>query len=48
MSKVQEKINELRNMLEDVMYHTDPLSNEELHKVREGYDLVCKANDKLF
>lgn len=48
LRKAQEKINELRNMLDDVMYHTDPLSDSELQKVRESYDLVCKANDKLF
>lgn len=48
MSKAQDKINELRSLLDDVMYRTDPLTPEELKKVREGYDLVCQANDKLF
>lgn len=48
MSKAQEKINELRNLLDDVMYRTDPLPSKEQERIREGYDLVCKANDKLF
>lgn len=48
LSKAQEKIKELRSLLDDVMYRTDPLSEDELKKVREGYDLICKANDKLF
>ncbi len=48
LSKAQEKINELRSLLDDVMYRTDPLSESEHRKVRESYDLICKANDKLF
>ncbi len=48
MSKVQEKIKELRRMLDDVMYRSDPLPDNEYKKIREGYDLICQANDKLF
>lgn len=48
MTKVQENINSLRSMLDDVMYHTDPLPDNEQKKIREGYDLICQANDKLF
>ena len=48
MTKVQERIRELRSMLDDVMYRTDPLPENEFKKVREGYDLICQANDKLF
>lgn len=48
MTKVQERIRELRSMLDDVMYHTDHLPENEFKKVREGYDLICQANDKLF
>lgn len=48
MTKVQEKIHELRVMLDDVMYRSDPLSDNEYKKIREGYDLICQANDKLF
>lgn len=48
MTKVQEQISTIRAMLDDVMYHTDPLPENEFKKVREGYDLICQANDKLF
>lgn len=48
MTKVQEQIKIVRAMLDDVMYHTDPLPENEFKKVREGYDLICQANDKLF
>jgi len=48
MTKVQENINSLRAMLDDVMYHKEPLPENEQKKIREGYDLICQANDKLF
>jgi len=48
MHKAEEKLRELRSLLDDVMYRTDILNDEELKKIREGYDLICKANDKLF
>lgn len=48
MAKVQENINSLRAMLDDVMYHNEPLPENEQKKIREGYDLICQANDKLF
>jgi len=48
MTKVQEQIKNVRAMLDDVMYYTDPLPENEFKKVREGYDLICQANDKLF
>ena len=48
MTKVQEQIKIVRAMLDDVMYHTDPLPDNEQKKIREGYDLICQANDKLF
>ena len=48
MTKVEGKIRELRIMLDDVMYHTDSLNDNEHKKIREGYDLICQANDKLF
>lgn len=48
MGKVQESIRIARAMLDDVMYRTDPLPENEFKKVREGYDLICQANDKLF
>ena len=48
MSKVQEKIKELRRMLDDVMYCSEPLQPDEYKKIRAGYDKICEANDKLF
>ena len=45
--KVQEQIRTTRQMLDDVMYRTDPLTPEERKRVRECYDLICQANDKL-
>ena len=48
MQKAEEKISELRVMLDDVMYHNEPLPENEQKMIREGYDLICQANDKLF
>lgn len=48
MTNVEEKIRELRVMLDDVTYRNDPLPENEYKKIREGYDLICQANDKLF
>lgn len=47
IGKVQEQIRTVRQMLDDVMYRTDELSDEEHARVREAYDLICQANDKL-
>ena len=47
LEKVREQISVTRQMLDDVMYRTDPLSPEEQKKVREAYDLICQANDRL-
>lgn len=48
MTKVQEQIKIVRAMLDDVMYHNETLPENEFKKVREGYNLICQANDKLF
>lgn len=48
MTKAQERIRELRSMLDDVMYRSTPLTDSEYKKIREGYELICQANDKLF
>lgn len=48
LDKVRGKLKEAREMLDDVMYRMMPLSDNEFKKVREGYDLICQANDKLF
>lgn len=47
MTKVEEKIRELRVMLDDVMYRTDKLSEEEYKRIREAYDHICEAADLL-
>jgi len=47
LSKVREQIRTTRQMLDDVMYRTDPLTQEEHKRVREAYDLICQANDRL-
>lgn len=44
---VRERISEIRNILDGVMYYSDPITEEERKKIREAYDLICKANDKL-
>jgi hypothetical protein len=55
LNKVREEIQVMRNQLDWVMYRSEPLSNKEFNKIREAYDLVCKATidttnigDKLF
>jgi hypothetical protein len=45
--KVQEQIRTTRQMLDDVMYRTDPLTEEEHKRVRGAYDKICEANDLL-
>lgn len=47
LRKALEQMQIVRHMLDDIMYRTDPLSPEEFKKIRECYDLVCQANDKI-
>ena len=47
LSQARVKISEIRQLLDDVMYYSDPLTEGEFKKVREAYDFICKANDKL-
>ena len=49
LQKVQEHINSLRCMLDDMMYGHDSekLSDYDRTRLRETYDLICQANDKL-
>lgn len=44
---VRNKIEEIRDILDDVMYSSQYLSEKEYKPIREAYDLICKANDKL-
>ena len=45
--KVRERIQEIRNILDAIMYYSEPLSEKDFVVIRESYDLICKANDKL-
>ena len=45
--KVRERIQEIRNILDAVMYYSEPLYEKDFGKIRGAYDLICKANDKL-
>jgi len=48
--KAREHIQDLRNMLDDLMYRrhdSHELSNEEFRKIRNAYDDICSANDNL-
>lgn len=41
-------IQEARKWLDQAMYYTEPqMPEKERKRVREAYDLICKANDKL-
>jgi hypothetical protein len=41
-------IQDARKWLDQAMYYTgDPMPYEDFRKVREAYDLICSANDKL-
>lgn len=44
---VRNKIKEIRTILDDVMYGSPYISEIEYKPIREAYDLICKANDKL-
>lgn len=44
---VRNKIKDIRNILDDVMYGSQYLSEKEYQPIREAYDLICEANDKL-
>ena len=41
-------INDIRSTLDDVMYRSEPLTDEEHGKVRECYDNLCEVTDKLY
>ena len=47
LNRARALIADTRNVLDNVMYRTDPLTDKELSRIRESYDLICKANDKL-
>lgn len=45
--KVKEQIKVVRSMLDDIMYRTDELPDNERKKIRTAYDKICEANDCL-
>lgn len=47
LNKVCEEIETIRFQLDWVMYRSEPLPDREFKKIREAYDFVCQANDKL-
>ena len=47
LMEAHSQIEQLRETLDNIMYYTDPLEEEEYQTVRRAYDLVCKANDEL-
>ena len=47
LTRAKAHIVDMRNILDDVMYRSDPLDDKTFFKIREAYDLICKANDKL-
>lgn len=47
IAKVRQGIASAREILDSVMYYSDPISDAEHEKLREAYDLLCKANDTM-
>lgn len=46
--KVQEKISEIRTILDGLMYGQEvPVSDKEYERIKKAYDLICKVNDAL-
>ena len=43
--EARNKIAEIREILDNVMYCSNPVSNKEFCKLREMYNFVCQAND---
>ena len=47
ISMARQGISSAREMLDFVMYYSDPISDAEHKKLREVYNLLCKANDMM-
>lgn len=45
--KVQGKLNECRNILDDYMYHSGGIPDEDHSYCRRVYDSICKSLDLL-
>lgn len=47
LQNVRENIQQIRLLLDDVMYHMEPLDDQEYEKVRSCYNHICEANDAI-
>ena len=47
LNQVRSQIKDIRRTLDGLMYGGIPITDDEYKKIREAYDLICKANDKL-
>ena len=50
IDKARRQLHTVRQMLDDVMYRIewrDKLSESEFSRIRQAYDLLCQANDRL-
>lgn len=48
INDVRECIRHIRNTLDTLMYGSEPpVSQQEYERIREAYDLLCQATDKL-
>ena len=47
VSQVRDSLDAAREILDELMYGVQPVSKSEFTKLREAYDLLCKANDLL-
>ena len=45
--KVQDKLNECRTLLDDYMYRSGGIPNQDLTYCRKVYDSICKTLDLL-
>lgn len=45
--KVQDKLNECRDILDDYMYRSGGITDEDLAYCRKVYDSICKTLDLL-
>lgn len=47
VSQVRDSLDAAREILDSIMYGVQPVSKSEYTKLRDAYDLLCKANDLL-
>ena len=47
IDSVRTKLQECRELLDGVMYYSEPITDEEHTTLRSAYDSICQATDKL-